>query len=270
MRALLERGALARAADSEGKTPLHEAAWLSRGSDLDIPRMLVDWDESLLRAEDRLGCTPLAYVRDPHHEAWMAMLTARQHVWWPHGAGPVRSEAEWADALYTPDPPHATGAGGASSSSSSGADSSCTGGGGRSMSEGGGRIRAIVAEILARVTPGWDADSVGVPARGAAARSFGPPGTAACSCGCVGPPRVPSFGPGGMSPATAAQAGASPADDSSSRASTPGVGGALPPPAGNPHGVGEVAVVVEDKGWTEGQGEERENGQGGGGKRRRR
>jgi ankyrin repeat protein len=65
VRVLLEAGAWARTADSEGKTPLHDAAWCSRalraGSSLDltVPRMLLDWDESLLRAKDRLGCTPL-------------------------------------------------------------------------------------------------------------------------------------------------------------------------------------------------------------------
>lgn len=68
--------------DSEGKTPLHEAAWLGQ-EDLSIPRLLLDWNSCLLNGVDRLGYTPLDYVRAPYYVHWKQMLTARQDIWWP-------------------------------------------------------------------------------------------------------------------------------------------------------------------------------------------
>lgn len=126
--------------DSEGRTPLHEAAWFAGQSgvaaaagheaaslvecsdssshdggsgsssstilrstltSLTIPCMLLDWSEDLLRADDRLGFTALAYVRSPvMHDAWSRLMDWRRDVWWPMGGGPARSAQEWADTLY--------------------------------------------------------------------------------------------------------------------------------------------------------------------------
>jgi ankyrin repeat protein len=100
VRALLARGAWARIADKEGRTPLHEAAWFG-GADLRVAELLVERDESLLRAEDRLGCSPLDYVgSEAAHAQWCALLERRQGDWWPAADAPGPSCEELARKFY--------------------------------------------------------------------------------------------------------------------------------------------------------------------------
>jgi len=82
VRMLLEAGAWPFLTDSEGKTPLHEAAWLGQ-HDLSIPRMLLDWNSSILNGTDRLGFTPLDYVPAAYTSSWKQLMKARQDIWWP-------------------------------------------------------------------------------------------------------------------------------------------------------------------------------------------
>lgn len=108
VRALLQAGALVRSADMDGKTPLHDAAWFSKAqcgagkpswAGLEIARMLIDWDESLLRAVDRLGCTPLDYVPAAQASAWTGMLSAQADAWWNRKDAPGVSKEEWRKRL---------------------------------------------------------------------------------------------------------------------------------------------------------------------------
>lgn len=105
VRTLLEYGAWGRVADKEGKTPLHDCAWFARdevGSNegkthrwLPIARMLLDWDESLLRATDRLGHTPFDYLHASQWVLWGSMLQARADIWWHPQAAPGLSPQDW-------------------------------------------------------------------------------------------------------------------------------------------------------------------------------
>lgn len=101
MTLLLSHGAWAHVSDSEGKTPLHDAAWVAGDPSWGVVEALLNEDESLLRAADRHGCTPLDYVRTPEAvTAWRAFLNARADVWWNPAAGPGRTPGEWADKLW--------------------------------------------------------------------------------------------------------------------------------------------------------------------------
>lgn len=105
MRLLLLKGAWARAADHCGKCPLHDAAWAGSaacGTSWTIIKMLLDWDESLLRAADRHGFTPLDYVKPHLYDDWKRLLTANADVWWHPSAAPGMSPDEWAQRLWDP------------------------------------------------------------------------------------------------------------------------------------------------------------------------
>lgn len=107
---LLANGAPARCSDDSGKTPLHDVAWgggaaprahadspaePARGDAaayFAIAELLLDADESLLRAADRLRSTPLDYVGDEQAAAWRAFLANHADRWWAHrgdGGPPV-------------------------------------------------------------------------------------------------------------------------------------------------------------------------------------
>jgi hypothetical protein len=81
----------------------HSAAThlLEGGADLRVAELLVSRDESLLRAEDRLGCSPLDYVGSGEaHAQWVALLDARQNEWWPVAGAPGLGPEELARRLY--------------------------------------------------------------------------------------------------------------------------------------------------------------------------
>lgn len=86
VRLLLLHGANVRCSDESGKTPLHDLCWMGSlypdGSE-EIATMLLSQDESLLRAGDRLGCTPLEYLRPSQYAAWKTLLQVHCDDWWP-------------------------------------------------------------------------------------------------------------------------------------------------------------------------------------------
>lgn len=57
-------------------------------------------DESLLRAHDRLGFTPLDYLRDAQVPLWAAFLDENKELFWSPRNAPGRSPEEWAALLW--------------------------------------------------------------------------------------------------------------------------------------------------------------------------
>lgn len=83
---LLSRGATVSCSDDGGKTPLHDACWAADVNGLAcsfaIAKLLLDQDESILRAMDNRGHTPLDYLHGAARDAWVAYLDANKDRWW--------------------------------------------------------------------------------------------------------------------------------------------------------------------------------------------
>lgn len=83
---LLEFGATARCADDCGKTPMHDLCWMGSvhtdGTEA-IAVLLLSRDQSMLLAQDRLGFTPLDYLRPSQEALWRELLQAYSDTFWP-------------------------------------------------------------------------------------------------------------------------------------------------------------------------------------------
>lgn len=114
---LLDHGAVARCSDDTGKTPLHDACWgtvSARSALTASASLLLDVDESLLRAADCWGATPLDYVKGSAGRTWQLLLWMHRDRWWPLTSAPGRTPAEWRSLLWPERPlPPADGAGAA-------------------------------------------------------------------------------------------------------------------------------------------------------------
>jgi hypothetical protein len=100
---LLSRGAWARVADDTGKTALHDLAWTSHThlqASLRAAELLLDRDESLLRAVDARGCTAFDYLHPSVHAAWRAFLQEGCDRWWAASKAPGVTPQEWAERLW--------------------------------------------------------------------------------------------------------------------------------------------------------------------------
>jgi len=106
VRAFLRRGADVRVADDAGRTPLHYVAWGDPPC-LRSARLLLEADARLLYATDRLGRTPLDFVRFTQ-QAWIEFLESSKEEFWPvmdDGGGHKYSpEVRQDDSTGLPDP----------------------------------------------------------------------------------------------------------------------------------------------------------------------
>lgn len=78
---------------------------LAAGPNFDVIRLLLAWDESLLRSTDKFGYTPLDYVKPAQYAAWTAFLTEQADNWWHPSDAPGTSPQQWAERLWSPSSP---------------------------------------------------------------------------------------------------------------------------------------------------------------------
>ncbi|CAM9731500.1 unnamed protein product, partial [Heterosigma akashiwo] len=68
--------------DDQGRTILHDACW-SATPNFDVVTMILQHDETLLRATDVRGSTPLAYIKRDNWQQWYEYLDRMKETFWP-------------------------------------------------------------------------------------------------------------------------------------------------------------------------------------------
>ena len=88
LRVMLENGSSLAVSDDFGRTPLHDACWMSASFDV-VQILLQHHVRRLFFLADSRGSLPLDYVQPQHYGAWIQFLDSHKDEYWP-----VRSEQE--------------------------------------------------------------------------------------------------------------------------------------------------------------------------------
>lgn len=82
VRVMLECGASVQVSDDSGRTPLH-ACCAGLKPSLEIAEMLIQADRHLLMLQDRVGATPLAYLKPEVWGQWIDFFYKKRDEIWP-------------------------------------------------------------------------------------------------------------------------------------------------------------------------------------------
>jgi hypothetical protein len=78
-----EAGVSVKVIDDYGRTPFHDACWTAQPN-FELIEILLRYCPGLLLIADKRGSSPLEYVRQEHHAAWIVFLSKHQDKFTKH------------------------------------------------------------------------------------------------------------------------------------------------------------------------------------------